>query len=50
MHVPNTWYLDCCPEVYERDETKTLQEALEEAVKRELELLLDKEDKNEWRK
>ena len=47
MHVPNTWYLDCCPEVYERDETKTLQEALEEAVKRELELLLNKEKEDD---
>jgi len=46
MHTSNTWYLDCCPEVYKRDETKTLQEALEEAVKKELEFLLNKKKKD----
>ena len=47
MHTATKWYLDCCPEVYERDETISLQKALELAVKRELELLLDKEKEDE---
>ena len=45
MKICEYWYLDTNPSVYKKDPTRTLQQQLNDSVKKEMAMLLEKQEK-----